>query len=120
MEAPLDQIAYQQATWAGLSDIVAQLEQLFGMTLTAYVAGVSETAIGRYARGEERPTEAVEARLRATFRVARLLDQVESPDVIRAWFTGMNPYLDDASPAEVIREDAGRVLRVARRFVAEG
>ena len=41
--------------------------------------------------------------------------------MIRAWFIGMNPQLDDESPAEVIRE--GRVkdaLTAAKTFVSGG
>jgi hypothetical protein len=32
----------------------------------------------------------------------------------------MNPYLDDVSPARMIRDDPDRVLQAARRYLADG
>src|SRR5262245_7022291 len=43
---------------------------------------------------------------------ARLLLQTEAPSTIRAWFSGMNPELDDRAPALVLADDAPRVFRL--------
>lgn len=45
--------------------------------------------------------------------------------MVRAWFRGMNPRLDDVAPARLLREadldQAGRqVLAAALAFAAEG
>jgi hypothetical protein len=45
----------------------------------------------------------------------------ESAQTVRAWFLGMDPRLDDTSPAEAIRE--GRLkeaMAAARAFAAGG
>ena len=45
----------------------------------------------------------------------------DSSRVVKAWFIGLNPQLDDESPAEAIRE--GRLkeaMSAARAFVAGG
>ncbi len=52
-----------------------------------------------------------------------LLAEWNSPAVVQAWFQGMNPYLEDAVPATVLREApvedaAQRVLAAARAFAA--
>jgi hypothetical protein len=63
-------------------------------------------------------------RLRLAFHAAGILAEREQPRVVQAWFTGLNPQLDDASPARLIREspdldDTGaRILAAARSFVA--
>jgi hypothetical protein len=61
----------------------------------------------------------VERKLRATFQIALMLLDVDSPATVKAWFIGMNPHLDDVSPAEAIRGGKEReVLDAARAFVA--
>jgi hypothetical protein len=49
----------------------------------------------------------------------------EPVPVVQVWFTGLNPGLDDASPARSIREEdlnsfAPRVLSAAQRFIEHG
>jgi hypothetical protein len=76
--------------------------------------------------GERGPRDPrIEERLRFALLVAYMLEQFDSPGVIRAWFTGLNPRLDDRQPLEVIRteklHEAGpRVLAAARTFIAHG
>jgi hypothetical protein len=42
----------------------------------------------------------------------------DSPAVVRAWFMGMNPQLDDENPAEVLAEGRSReVMAAARAYV---
>jgi len=57
--------------------------------------------------------------------IAKTLAQSDPPSVVQAWFQGLNPLLDDRSPARLLREgdpgDAGpRVLAAARAFLATG
>ena len=52
--------------------------------------------------------------------MAKLLAE-ESPHTVRAWFLGLNPQLDDESPAQSIREgDFRDVLVAAKAFLAGG
>jgi len=82
---------------------------------------VDKKTVLRCARAETQARAGVEQRLRAAFQVFQLLVSVESPHTVRAWFTGMNPQLDDLSPAEALRGGQDRaVLAAARAFVAGG
>jgi hypothetical protein len=117
----LDQIAHGQAIRAGVPEMAAHLQALFGQKLTAVLLGITEPkAVGRYARGEQKPQAEIEERLRAAFQIATLLEQAESAAIVRAWFMGMNPELDDQAPARVLRREPERVLQAARQFLAGG
>jgi hypothetical protein len=111
----LDAVAELQAARATVPEIASHLQTVFGQKLTALTVGVGDAkAIGRIARGEDQP------HLRIVFQIVKLLEQVDSPATVSAWFVGMNPYLDDIAPARMIRMDADRVLQAARRFLADG
>jgi hypothetical protein len=59
--------------------------------------------------------------LRVAYQVIQTLERKEADATIRAWFMGMNPQLDDLSPAETIREGINReVSAAARAFLAGG
>jgi hypothetical protein len=64
-------------------------------------------------------------KLREALRIARLIAQYDGAEVARAWFQGLNPQLDDRSPARLLREgdldEVGPdVLSAARAFVTGG
>jgi hypothetical protein len=113
--------AHQQAIRADAAAIAAAMQALLGQQLTAVIAGVAEArAVGDWARGNRKPHPKAEERLRNGYQVAMLLGSVEPPDVVRAWFIGMNPDLDDRPPAMVLAEDPVRVMQAARAFVDHG
>jgi hypothetical protein len=114
--------AHRKTVESSIADIVAFLQEVFGQRLVAYLAGVSETrTVSRWAKGETPPRPASEARLREAYYIFRLLNTEESPHTVRAWFVGLNPQLDDESPATAIRDDRGRDVRVAAKaFLAGG
>jgi hypothetical protein len=59
--------------------------------------------------------------LRCAYQTFQLLLAEESPHTVRAWFLGLNPQLDDQSPAQSIREgDFRDVLVAAKAFLAGG
>ena len=104
-----------------LPDVARDLEAILGQRLTAVVAGVSDAkAVAKWARGERSPRPDAEQRLRDAYQIASLLLRSESSATVRAWFSGMNPELDDRAPAMVVRDDPGRVLQAARTFLAHG
>jgi len=115
--------AHRAAVEASLSDVADFLQDLLGRRLVAYVAGVKDAkTVSRWAKGEvgEARWES-ERRLRAAYEIAQLLVRFDSPRVVKAWFIGLNPQLDDESPAQVIQE--GRLkeaMNAARAFVAGG
>jgi hypothetical protein len=118
--------AYETAMRSSTADLVTALRELLGSKLVAYVGSVGETrAVRQWAEGQRHPSAAVERRLRLTFQVAGLLAERDDARVIQSWFQGMNPQLEDDSPARMLRDDdldtAGpRVLAAARSFAAVG
>jgi hypothetical protein len=120
------ELAHLQATRAAFDQVAASLRQLLGAKLTAYLGSVGETrAVNQWAAGEREPSEAVQVRLRLALQVALMIAEADGPGVARAWFQGMNPQLDDRSPARLLREgnldEVGpEVLRAARAFLVGG
>lgn len=114
--------AHERSVSFEVKDVAQYLQEALGQKLVAYIAGVGDSKqVGRWAQGTQSPRDEPERRLRAAFQIFHLLLAEESPHVIRAWFIGMNPQLDDDSPAEVIRD--GRLkeaLAAAKAFVAGG
>jgi hypothetical protein len=116
--------AHRTATAAPFADIVGDLAGTLGKKLTAYLAGVKDTrAIDRWIAGAE-AYKGADERLRRAYVVALTLREGDHPRVVQAWFTGLNPELDDRSPirllAEGTEDEARAVLAAARAFRAGG
>jgi hypothetical protein len=89
----------------------------------AFMVGVEDPkTVGRWASERRLPKDLeVERRLRDAHQIFRLLLTKESPYTVRAWFVGLNPQLDDESPAAAIRDGRTRdVLVAAKAFLAGG
>jgi hypothetical protein len=118
--------AHAEAVRLSFSDLVAELRSLLGPRLVAYLGNVKETrAVHQWSEGSREPEESTQRRLRVAFVVARTLVQTEPPAVVQTWFQGLNPLLDDRSPARLLREgdpnEVGpEVLGAARSFLAHG
>ena len=59
------------------------------------------------------------------YRAARMINVRDSTHVVQAWFQGLNPQLDDRSPARMLREgepdEVGpAVIAAARAFLIGG
>ena len=109
-----------------MPELVAFLRDTLTPRLVAFIAGVTETrATRQWAEGErEVGSNEREQRLRATAHVARLISEAYDAAAAQAWMQGMDPMLDDRSPAWVLRhasDDAERiaVLASARRFIVQ-
>lgn len=100
-------------------DLVQALVNKLGTTLLSFMVDRDASTISRWKGGRPIPAES-SRRLRATFQVFQLLEAEESDHTIRAWFMGMNPQLDDLSPAETIRNGALRDVMAAARAFASG
>ena len=106
-----------------VSDVASFLQDLLGRRLVAYVAGVKDAkTVSRWANGEVGSVrQESEERIRTAYEVAQLLVQFDSPRIVKAWFIGLNPQLDDVSPAETIHEGKLKEAKAAARaFVAGG
>jgi hypothetical protein len=118
--------AYEHAARVDFPVVVKELVDLLGAKLVAYVAGVTETrAVRQWAGRRREARDPIPARLRVALHVALLIAAHDDPAVAQAWFQGLNPQLDDRSPARLLREgdldEVGPlVLSAARAFVSGG
>nr|WP_012476899.1 hypothetical protein [Streptomyces sp. 44030]ABC67331.1 hypothetical protein pRL1.2 [Streptomyces sp. 44030]ABC67361.1 hypothetical protein pRL1.32c [Streptomyces sp. 44030] len=113
-----EEAVHKAVVETGIPEIVRYLQEVLGQKLTAFIAGTTDPKnVARWSRGDHSPRPDTERKLRAAFQVFQLLQQYDSEGVVRAWFIGMNPHLDDESPAEVLRDGRLReVLSAARLF----
>ena len=120
----LRQTIHRQATTASIREVASTLQALLSRRLTAYVAGVGDgKTVSRWASGEVADIRdvATEQRLRAAYEIAQMLLQYDSAQTVKAWFIGMNPQLDDTSPAEAIHDgNLKESLAAARAFIVGG
>lgn len=119
----LNLTTFDRAIRSTPAEMAAELREILGPRLTAYIGSVRETrAVREWADGVRTPSEATVERLRLAFRVATLLRATESSGVVQAWFQGLNPELDDRSVASLLRTEdpavIGRdILAAARAFI---
>jgi hypothetical protein len=119
--------AYNNAMSMTTAELVTALRDLLGAKLVAYLGRVKETrAVRQWADGTRSIGNPVDVdRLRVAYRAAAVITARDSKEVAQAWFQGLNPLLDDRSPARLLRdgdlEEVGpQVLTAARQFAAVG
>lgn len=115
--------SHRKAVNASLEEMAATLVTSLGRVITAYIVGVrNPKTISRWASGEVASVRDrySEERLLAAFQIVRFLMEYEGVSTIRAFMLGMNPDLNDASPADRLREgDYKEVMRAAKSLVAD-
>jgi hypothetical protein len=120
-----DLAAHRESLRLPTTEIVSQLVAILGRKLTAYIGKVKDVrAVDRWIAGGEIYGDA-EQRLRFAFQVARTLSEQDTPSVVQAWMTGVNPELGDRVPLRLMRDGdlntvGSEVLRAARAFLAGG
>jgi hypothetical protein len=118
-----DLAAHREALSLPWPELIKRLIDVLGRKLTAYVGGVKDVrALDRWMEGSEPYGDKV-ARLRLTFQVVRTLQDHDSPQVVQAWFIGVNPELGDRVPLRLLRNGnldtiAPEILGAARAFIA--
>jgi len=114
--------AHRDAVASDIAAITAELQGALGQALLSVIVGKDVRTIARWVAGSTMKISARDEQcLRDTLQVQRLLMSVESAAVVRAWFMGMNPQLDDESPAEALANARAReVMAAARAFVNAG
>ena len=122
-----DLAAFDYATRAPFAFVAKELIDILGPKLVAYIAGVREArAVQQYALDNRSPRQpGTEPRLRLALRVAKLICERDSSEIAQAWFMGLNPQLNDRSPARLLREgdldEVGpEIIAAARAFVVGG
>jgi hypothetical protein len=125
-QARPDFAAHTKAVRATFPDVASELRRVLGAKLVAYLGSVHETrAVRQWAEGQREPSEEVRNRLRLALQVALPLAEAESAEIAQAWFQGLNPQLEDRSPARLLREgdldEVGPpVIAAARAFLIGG
>ncbi|MEA2386143.1 MAG: hypothetical protein QOJ22_317 [Thermoleophilaceae bacterium] len=118
--------AHQRAVRASFPEVVGELRELLGARLVAYIGGVQNTrAVREWAENGRAPSQDERQRLRVALHVALLITEADDKDIAQAWFQGMNPQLEDRSPARLLRDgdldEAGpAVIAAARAFLVGG
>ena len=118
-----DLAAQREALSLAWPAIVKRLTETVGRKLTAYIAGKEDTDVLDQWISGTKPSGDVEERLRFTYQVVRTLSQHDSPRIVQAWLTGVNPELGDRVPLRVLRDGdlatiAPEILAAARAFIA--
>ncbi len=121
-----DLVAHAHSVRVPIPALVRELRELLGARLVAYVADVKETrAVHEWADDARTPNAETVRRLRVALQVALAIAEVDGHEVTQAWFQGLNPQLDDRSPARLLREgeihEVGpEVISASRAFVVGG
>lgn len=110
-----DLAAHQVAMRYGTKEVVSQLVEILGAKLVAYIAGVGETrAVRQWMIGQRNPQPDSVVRLREALVVAKMIAANDSAATAQAWFMGLNPQLDDRSPARMLRDGDDDTLAMVR------
>lgn len=121
-----DFAAHTHTIRASFPEVADELRTVLGSRLVAYLGSVRETrAVNQWAEGIREPSADVQHRLRVALQIALTIAASESPAVAQAWFQGLNPQLDDRSPARLLREGdvdeiGPAVIGAARAFLIGG
>src|SRR5690554_1551871 len=97
-------VARDDSAQIDLPSLALALEAGLGRALVSVIASTDVGTLASWASGAVQPAAVQERTLRDVYRVFRIVSGADSPEVARAWFMGMNPNLDDRSPAEAIAE----------------
>lgn len=113
--------AHSDAVQLHIRDVVSELAEVLGRQLVGYLVGKDARTVLRWVNGTNQPPAEDEKRLRDAFQIYKVVAAVDGAHVVRAWFMGMNPQLDDAAPAELLANGQVRpVMAAARAFVQGG
>jgi hypothetical protein len=118
--------AHQRAIRSPFPTVAQELRELLGARLVAYIGGVQNTrSVRDWSEGARAPSQDEQQRLRLALQVALLITTADDNAIAQAWFQGLNPQLDDRSPARLLRDgalaEAGpAVIAAARAFLVGG
>ncbi len=114
-----DMQAHADAMSLPIGQVVTRLITLLGATTVAVIGGVTETrAVTQWTEGRvpQRPNV-----LRFALQIAMMIGGDEDTEIIRAWFAGSNPHLEDQVPMLLLRDKplnsiAASMMAAARAF----
>lgn len=120
-----DYAAHVRVTRMSFPEVAEELRSILGAKLCAYLGSVKETrAVNEWAENKREPSFDVQRRLRLALQVVLPISELDGQEVAQAWLQGLNPQLEDRSPARLIREgdldEVGPVVIAAERAFLVG
>jgi hypothetical protein len=112
--------AHNRSTQTSVQEVSDTLARILGRQLLGSIVGKGPRTILRWVNNQASPSTEDERLLRNAYQVYALLSSEEGDHTIRAWFMGMNPQLEDASPAEALAGGNARDVMVAARAFING
>jgi hypothetical protein len=106
-------------------EIASVLVSIIGKKLTAYIGNAKDIrTVDRWIASDVLSAE-TEQRLRFAYQVVMTLHGHDSPEVVQAWLTGVNPELGDRNAIRMLKEESldsvgPLLLREARAFAEAG
>lgn len=101
-ERPVEIRAHEHAISSDIRSVVRELVEALGATMVAAIGGVSETrAVKQWMSDREPQRPHV---LRFALQLAWIIGEKGDRNLVRAWFQGLNPHLNDAIPLLLLRE----------------
>jgi hypothetical protein len=111
--------AHRQAVESSPTEMARYLQDALGQRMVAYITNVATPrTVARWVKGQRTISSGATDRLAVAYQIFRLLGEDDSSYVVRGWFAGLNPLLDDTAPATVIREGRFREALAAARAYA--
>jgi hypothetical protein len=115
--------AHRTSIKGSIAAVTAELCDILGAQLVAYIGSVKETrAVREWIAGTRAPRGDASLRLRFAYRVARCVADSDGIETAQAWFQGLNPLLGNVSPAQLIRTgdlntDGPRIIEAEEHFL---
>lgn len=112
--------AHADATRRNIHDLVRILNEHVGTVVVQAMTGTKERGQpARWAKPDgPEPRLKTTNQLRLGYRVWRMLEQAEGPDVALAWLVGSNPRFDERTPVSAIRDlQSAEVVGAAQAFI---
>ena len=110
-----------RADWSDAFALIPSLEAAY-----VYLGGVKDTrVVDRWIQGGTEPYRDADRRIRLAYQIAKTLSEHDSVRVVQAWFTGLNPELQDRVPVRLLKEEdiekvGPDLLNAMRAFLAGG
>ncbi|HEV3091325.1 MAG TPA: hypothetical protein VGX91_07785 [Candidatus Cybelea sp.] len=103
--------AHSKAMSLDIAEGVDVLVELLGATSVAALGGVQETrAVQQWINGDREPQRA--HTLRFALQLSLMISTYATREVVRAWFHGSNPNLNDATPLALLRDQPLETVQV--------
>jgi hypothetical protein len=111
----------QRNEWSHGRKLAEFLGEHLGEDVTAYLSGIEDPEMVRaWALGQAQPGPEEMSRLLVAYEATQCLSEILGDVMIRSWFFGMNPLLQDRAPAYILRylegEERHLVLSAAQEF----